>query len=126
MELKVIGEVKQKHGRTILEIHEEFEAALEGLTEGQWIILLVWFHLSDTPELRRTLKVHPMGDRSRPLRGVFATRSPLRPNPIGKYTVKIRKFLNSRTIEIDPIDAFDSTPIIDIKPFIKNLDCPPV
>ncbi|WP_343203928.1 TrmO family methyltransferase [Thermococcus sp. 2319x1] len=64
-----------------------------------------------------------MGIQKNPLRGVFATRSPVRPNPIAIYTVKIVKIKGTK-IFINEIDAFDSTPIVDIKPFVKGLDCP--
>ncbi|MCO6041291.1 tRNA (N6-threonylcarbamoyladenosine(37)-N6)-methyltransferase TrmO [Thermococcus alcaliphilus] len=121
-ELIPIGQV-HKDGETFLEIYPEFAEALEGLNEGDWIKLILWFHKSDTPEKRKTLKVHPSGDPKNPLRGVFATRSPVRPNPIAIYTVKIVKIQGTR-IFITEIDAFDGTPIVDIKPFVKELDCP--
>lgn len=117
-----IGQV-HKDSETFLEIYSEFAEAIEGLKEGDWIKLILWFHESDTPEKRRTLKVHPRGDPRNPLRGVFATRSPVRPNPVAIYTVKIVKIQGTR-IFITEIDAFDGTPIVDIKPLVKELDCP--
>ncbi|AEC52085.1 hypothetical protein PNA2_1170 [Pyrococcus sp. NA2] len=107
----------------IVEILPEFTEAMEGLKEGDMIKLILWFHKSDTPEKRRTLKVHPYGDPRNPLRGVFATRSPIRPNPIAIYTVRIKR-IEGNKIYIDEIDAFEGTPVLDIKIFVKHLDCP--
>ena len=117
-----VGYVR-KERRTFIEILPEFWEATEGLTEGDWIKLILWFHESDKPERRGILKVHPRGNPENPLRGVFATRSPLRPNPIAIYTVRIRH-IEERRLYIDEIDAFDGTPVVDIKPFVERLDCP--
>ena len=121
--LRPIGVVEQNEDYTILNIFDEFLDGLDGLKEGDYIIVLVWFHKNDSEEKRRVLKVHPRGDINNPLKGVFATRSPYRPNPIGKYTVKIHK-IDKNKISIDKIDAYDKTPIIDIKIFSEELDCP--
>ncbi|CAB3287960.1 TsaA-like domain-containing protein [Methanocaldococcus lauensis] len=121
--LKPIGIVEQNENYTILEIFDEYIDGLEGLKEGDYIIILLWFHKNDDEEKRKILKVHPKGDIKNPLKGVFATRSPYRPNPIGKYTVKIHKIYKNKII-IDKIDAYDKTPIIDIKIFSEALDCP--
>ncbi len=121
--LKPIGIVEQNENYTILEIFDEYTDGLDGLKEGDYIIILLWFHKNDDEEKRKILKVHPKGDIKNPLKGVFATRSPYRPNPIGKYTVKIHK-INKNKIIIDKIDAYDNTPIIDIKIFSEELDCP--
>ncbi|MCQ6254454.1 tRNA (N6-threonylcarbamoyladenosine(37)-N6)-methyltransferase TrmO [Methanocaldococcus sp.] len=121
--LKPIGVVKQNENYTILEIFDEYIDGLDGLKEGDYIIILLWFHKNDDEEKRKILKVHPKKNLKNPLKGVFATRSPYRPNPIGKYTVKIHK-INKNKIIIDKIDAYDKTPIIDIKIFSKELDCP--
>ncbi|CAB3288513.1 TsaA-like domain-containing protein [Methanocaldococcus lauensis] len=121
--LKPIGVVKQNENYTILEIFDEYIDGLEGLKEGNYIIILLWFHKNDDEEKRKILKVHPKKNLKNPLKGVFATRSPYRPNPIGKYTVKIHK-INKNKIIIDKIDAYDKTPIIDIKIFSEELDCP--
>ncbi|AEH25503.1 tRNA (N6-threonylcarbamoyladenosine(37)-N6)-methyltransferase TrmO [Pyrococcus yayanosii] len=115
--------VVRKGNRTWLEIRPEFAEGLNSLREGDWIKLILWFHKSDTPEKRRTLKVHPRGDPSNPLRGVFATRSPVRPNPLALYTVRIRRIEGTR-IFVEDIDAYDGTPIVDIKIFVPHLDCP--
>ncbi len=110
-----------KNGKTVIEILPEFTEAMDGLRVGQRILLFLWFHKSEGK--RNILKVHTHGELGNPLRGVFATRSPVRPNPIALYNVKIRCMVGNR-IMIDDIDAYDGTPVIDIKPFVKKLDCP--
>ncbi|ASJ00863.1 tRNA (N6-threonylcarbamoyladenosine(37)-N6)-methyltransferase TrmO [Thermococcus gorgonarius] len=108
---------------TFIEILPEFMKAMDGLREGDWVKLVLWFHGSDTPERRGILKVHPYGNPENPLKGVFATRSPYRPNPIALYTVKIHRIEGNR-LHIDWIDAMDETPVVDIKIFVERYDCP--
>jgi tRNA-Thr(GGU) m(6)t(6)A37 methyltransferase TsaA len=96
-----------------LEIAASFAEALDGLAVGDEIIVLTWLHQAE----RRTLKVHPRSDPSRRLTGVFATRSPDRPNPIGLHAVRVRQFDKNR-LRIGPIEAIDGTPVVDIKPVI--------
>ena len=87
--------------------------AVQGLQPGDEIIVMTWFHQSR----RDVLKVHPRSDPNRALTGVFATRSPDRPNPIGLHPVTIRKIVGTR-LRIGPIEAIDGTPVIDIKPVL--------
>jgi tRNA-Thr(GGU) m(6)t(6)A37 methyltransferase TsaA len=97
-----------------------FPAYLEGLDRmqvGDDIIVLTWLHLAH----REVLKVHPRGDASRPLTGVFSTRSPDRPNPVGLHRVKVLAIDPSR-LHIGPIEAIDGTPVIDIKPVVESND----
>ncbi|WP_297510612.1 tRNA (N6-threonylcarbamoyladenosine(37)-N6)-methyltransferase TrmO [Thermococcus sp.] len=108
---------------TFVEILPEFWKATEGLREGDWVKLVLWFHGSDTPPKRRVLKVHPYGNPKNPLTGVFATRSPYRPNPVALYTVRIHRIEGNR-LYIDWIDAMDGTPVVDIKIFVERYDCP--
>ncbi len=122
-QIKEVGKVVQRDGRTFIEIMPEFEKAISGLNPGDRILLFLWFHRSDTPSKRAILQVHPYGNRQNPLTGVFATRSPVRPNPIGFYAVRIIK-ITDRSIEVTPIDAYDGTPVVDIKIFVERLDCP--
>ena len=96
-----------------LEVAQFAEAALDGLAPGDDIIVVTWLHRAR----RDVLKVHPRSDRSRPLTGVFATRSPDRPNPLGLHRVNIRKIIKNR-LRIGPIEAIDGTPVIDIKPVL--------
>ncbi|WP_027361902.1 tRNA (N6-threonylcarbamoyladenosine(37)-N6)-methyltransferase TrmO [Halodesulfovibrio aestuarii] len=104
-----------------VEVAPEFVNALAGLTVGQSIDLLTWFHKAD----RTTMKVHPRGDRSRSERGVFSTRSPARPNPIGVHTVTILEITENK-VRVEPLEALDKTPLIDIKktPTPANLITP--
>ena len=89
---------------------------LDGLAAGDEIIVVTWLH-----EARReVLKVHPRSDRSRPLAGVFTTRSPDRPNPLGLHRVVIRKVEKNR-LRIGPIEVIDGTPVADIKPILCDV-----
>ena len=116
-----VGLIKKQEKDTIIQIHQGYEKALLGLGQFSHIIVLYWFHGNDTPEKRSTLQVHPRGNRSNPLTGVFATRSPLRPNLLGLTTCKILS-IHEDMIRIDKIDAFAGTPVIDIKPCISPTD----
>lgn len=96
-----------------LEIHPFAEKALQRLRAGDEVIVLTWLHQAR----RQTLEVYPRSDPRRRLHGVFATRSPDRPNPIGLHRVTIRKIAKNR-LRIGPIEAIDGTPVIDIKPVL--------
>ncbi len=120
--VKAIGSVIKGSGRTALQILPEYRDALSGLTGFSHVIVFYWFDRNDTPEKRATLKVHPRRNMSNPLTGVFATRSPFRPNPIAFSVCKIRS-VEDCSIVIDGIDAFSGSPIIDLKPYIPRSDC---
>jgi len=114
-----VGVVK-KQGKTVkIEIYEKYTKALLGLDNFSHIIVCYWFHENDTPEKRNVLQVYPRNNKNNPLTGVFATHSPRRPNLIAISICKILS-INGNTIQIDNIDAFDRTPVIDIKGFIPN------
>lgn len=98
-----------------LEISPLFAAGLQGLEAEQEIIVITWLHLAE----RDILKVHPRGETSNPLTGVFATRSPHRPNPFGLHRVTIRKIEGNR-LRIGPMEAIDGTPVADIKPVLSD------
>ena len=93
-----------------LEIEPQFADALLGMAVGHELIVITWFHEAS----RDVLKNHPRGDESRPLTGVFYTRSPARPNPLGLHPVTVREIDGTR-LKIGPIEAFDGTPVVDIK-----------
>lgn len=93
-----------------LEIDPKYQEAMEGITAGMTIVVLFWLHRSS----RDVLKVYPRGDRSRGLSGVFATRSPVRPNPIALSELTVLSVEGNR-IQVRGLDVLDSTPIIDIK-----------
>ena len=96
-----------------LEVYPWAVEGLDGLVVGDKIIVLTWFHLGR----RDVLKVHPRGDRRNPPTGVFATRSPDRPNPLGLHPVIIRAIEGSR-LRLGPIEAIDGTPVVDLKPVL--------
>ena len=88
-----------------------YAEAAKDLAPGQEILLFTWLHQAD----RDCQSVHPRGDRSRPLTGVFSTRSPDRPNPIGLHRVRLTA-ITGNELSIDALEALDGTPVVDIKP----------
>jgi tRNA-Thr(GGU) m(6)t(6)A37 methyltransferase TsaA len=94
-----------------LEIRAWAAKALHRLAVGDRIIVITWFHRAR----RDVFEVHPRSDPRNPLTGVFATRSPDRPNPLGLHPVTIRA-IRGRRLRIGPIEAIDGTPVVDIKP----------
>jgi tRNA-Thr(GGU) m(6)t(6)A37 methyltransferase TsaA len=86
---------------------------LKGLAVGDEIIVITWFHQAR----RDVFQVHPRSDLRTPLTGIFATRSPDRPNPLGLHPVVIRSIDGTR-LRIGPIEAIDGTPVVDIKPVL--------
>lgn len=101
-----------------LEIDASYVRAISGLLVNDEIIVITWFHRAD----RSILEVHPRGELSNPLTGVFATRSPHRPNPLGLHQVTIREIDETR-LRIGPIEAIDGTPVVDIKPVWDEYVC---
>jgi tRNA-Thr(GGU) m(6)t(6)A37 methyltransferase TsaA len=99
-----------------LEIDAVFADALDGLSPGQEIFVLTWLHQGR----REVLRVHPRGDLQESLRGVFATRSPDRPNPIGLHRVAVVAIEPTGRLRVRPLEAVDGTPILDIKPVITG------
>ncbi len=93
-----------------LEVNETVAEGLEGIAVGNEMILITWLHQSH----RDILKVHPRGDETMPLAGVFATRSPDRPNPLGLHRVTVLSIAGKR-VKVGPIEAIDGTPVVDIK-----------
>ena len=121
--LSPVGHVEKQRGRSCIRVDPHCQAALLGLEQWSHIWVLYWFDRNDTPEKRSVLQVHPRGKRENPLTGVFATRSPLRPNLIGLSLCRVLS-VKEKEVEIESIDAFDQTPVIDIKPFIPEIDRP--
>lgn len=114
-----VGAIKKQDERTWIEIFEKFKDALLGLDEFSHITVCYWFHENDNPDKRGMLQVHPRKDEKNPLRGVFATHSPVRPNLIAISICQILS-IHGNTIQIDKIDAFNGSPVIDIKCFIPS------
>jgi tRNA-Thr(GGU) m(6)t(6)A37 methyltransferase TsaA len=99
-----------------LQIEPAFLPGLDGLRAGQDILVLTWLH-----EARRdVLAVHPRDDLTQPLAGVFATRSPDRPNPIGLHPVKVLSIEADGSLHVQGLEAIDGTPVIDIKPVLTR------
>jgi tRNA-Thr(GGU) m(6)t(6)A37 methyltransferase TsaA len=94
-------------------LDDRYAAALDGLAPGDVVVLVSWLDRAD----RDVLAVHPRGDAERPRAGVFATRSPDRPNPIGLHDVEIIEVTGTR-VHVRNLEAVDGTPILDIKPVL--------
>ncbi len=99
-----------------IEIDPLYAKGLYGLCPGDEIIVLTWLHLGN----RDTLQVHPRGNRENPLKGVFATRSPSRPNPIGFHQTRIINLGQPLKIKVQALEVVDKTPVIDIKSVIRK------
>ncbi|HLE74555.1 MAG TPA: tRNA (N6-threonylcarbamoyladenosine(37)-N6)-methyltransferase TrmO [Candidatus Bathyarchaeia archaeon] len=111
----VSDEVKDKGRISQIILRSELAEALEGIAEFSHLFVLFWLH-EVTSEKRKTLKVHPRGREDLPLLGVFATRTKLRPNPIGLTLVELLK-VEGNVLTVRGLDAFDETPVLDLKPF---------
>jgi tRNA-Thr(GGU) m(6)t(6)A37 methyltransferase TsaA len=94
-----------------ISFNKNIAEGLDGIRVGDQVIIITWFHQSS----RDVLKLHPRWDKNNPLTGVFATRSPDRPNPIGIHPVTVLQIGNSK-IKVSNLEAIDGTPVIDIKP----------
>lgn len=94
----------------------EFETGLKDLRTGEEVLVLTWLDRSD----RETLMVHPRDNKSAPLRGVFSTRSPDRPNPVGLHRVRIVEIVSPTHFKVRNLEAIDATPIIDVKPVLDS------
>jgi tRNA-Thr(GGU) m(6)t(6)A37 methyltransferase TsaA len=99
-----------------VEIDPGFGEALDGIAAGQEVILLTWLHQGH----RQVLQVHPRDDPDRPLTGVFATRSPDRPNPIGLHRVRVLEIAEFTRLRVQPLEAVNGTPVLDIKPVLQG------
>jgi tRNA-Thr(GGU) m(6)t(6)A37 methyltransferase TsaA len=99
-----------------LEVKPFVKDGLDRLRAGDDIVVITWLHQGR----RDVLKVYPRSDRNYPLTGVFATRSPDRPNPLGLHRVTVREIAGNR-LRIGPIEAIDGTPVVDIKPVLPGL-----
>jgi tRNA-Thr(GGU) m(6)t(6)A37 methyltransferase TsaA len=100
-----------------IELDEAFLPGLSGIEIGDGLIVVTWFHQAS----RDVLRLHPRNDTSLPLSGVFATRSPDRPNPLGLHRVTVRA-VEGRRIVVAPLEAIDGTPVVDMKPVLDGVD----
>jgi tRNA-Thr(GGU) m(6)t(6)A37 methyltransferase TsaA len=96
-----------------LELDDEFGAAATDLRPGAELLVLTWLHLAD----RETLRVHPRGNPHNEEEGVFSTRSPDRPNPIGVHRVTVVA-VDGCTVRVRDLEAIDGTPVLDVKPIL--------
>ena len=98
-------------------LEPSYADALQGVSAGDELVLLTWLHEAD----RSVLQVHPRDDESRPLTGVFATRSSDRPNPIGLHPVTVYG-IDGLELAVGPLEAIDGTPVVDLKPLLRTDD----
>ncbi len=103
-------------------INEDLKEALNGIDGFSHIVVIYWMHKTPSSE-RSVTKVHPKRNQNLPLVGVFATRSPVRPNPIGMSTVRLLEHRDN-VVKVIGLDAIDGTPVLDIKPHIPGADSP--
>jgi tRNA-Thr(GGU) m(6)t(6)A37 methyltransferase TsaA len=96
-----------------IEVADAVAEGLDGIGPDDELIVVTWLHESR----RDVLKLHPRWDESRPLTGVFATRSPDRPNPLGLHRVTVRERAGNR-LRVGPLEAIDGTPVVDLKPVV--------
>jgi tRNA-Thr(GGU) m(6)t(6)A37 methyltransferase TsaA len=107
---------KENAPAATIEIFIEFIEGLKDIQPGDKLILFTWLHKAD----RTVLETRPRNDNNLPLTGVFSTRSPDRPNPIGIHFVKVIKVLIDKQFIVSGLEVLDGTPLIDIKPDLRN------
>jgi tRNA-Thr(GGU) m(6)t(6)A37 methyltransferase TsaA len=98
-----------------IELSPRVRDGLRGIEAGDELVVVTWLHRSD----RSVLRTHPRGDRSPPLTGVFRTRSPDRPNPLGLHRVTVRE-LDGAVLKVGPLEAIDGTPVVDLKVALRG------
>ena len=123
-EIRFIGVVEEAGGLSKVRMFSGFCPGLQGLNGFSHIIILYWFHLRDNENERRTLRVVPRRHPGAPQVGVFASRSPSRPNPIGLCVTELVK-IEGCALTVKGFDAFEGSPIVDIKPYIPRADSVP-
>ncbi len=124
--LRFVGVVEsaEEEGISRVRIFDDFYDGLKGLNTFSHLFILYWFHLREEEEERKVLKVVPKRHPGAPEVGVFASRSPSRPNPIGLCVVELVK-IEKNTLFVKGLDAFEGSPVIDIKPYIPKADAFP-
>lgn len=127
-----VGRVEKKGKSVWLRIFDRYADALKGLDGFSHVWVLYWFDKNNTPRKRSILQVHPRGNKKNPLTGVFACRAPVRPNLIALSLCKILSVnpapnkggVKGGVVHIEKIDAFDSSPVLDLKPYAPGIDSP--
>ncbi len=122
--IRFIGEVESAGEASRVLIYSEFCPGLLGVEEYSHLIVLYWIHLRDNDRNRRTLRVTPPRHDGAPLTGVFACRSPSRPNPIGLSVVELESVDGCR-LRVKGLDALEGSPIVDLKPYQPRADSVP-
>lgn len=122
--IQPIGRVEKADDRTALVLDKKYQPGLLGLEGFSHVYVFWWFDKNDTPEKRATLQGHPRGNPENPLKGVFGTRSPFRPNLIALTLCKVVA-VKGNVVTVEKTDAFPGTPVLDIKPFIPGYDSVP-
>jgi len=122
--VRFIGVVEEAGERSKVRIFPRFCEGIRGLNEYSHVIVLYWFHLRDSEGERQTLRVIPRRHPGAPEVGVFASRSPSRPNPIGLCVTELVKIENC-TLTLKGLDALEGSPIVDIKPYLPRADLIP-
>ncbi len=121
-ELRFIGVVeKAGEQQARIRIFKRYCAGLKGVEEYSHLIILYWFHLRDNEKERQTLLVVPRRHSLRVEKGVFACRSPSRPNPLGLCVVRLLK-AEECILTVEGLDALEGSPVIDIKPYLPKAD----
>lgn len=121
-ELHFIGAVgRVENDEAEITIFPEFCPGLKGIENYSHLIILYWFHQRDNAEERRVLQVVPKRHPGAPLVGVFASRSPTRPNPIGLCVVELIRVEGCK-LRVKGLDAIEGSPVVDIKPYLPRAD----
>ena len=119
-ELKTLDDCprQEKEGApsATIEVFAEFVEGLKNIQRGEQLILFTWLHKAD----RTVLETRPRNDNHLPLTGVFSTRSPDRPNPIGIHFVKVVEVLKDKQFTVSGLEVLDGTPLVDIKPDLRS------
>lgn len=109
-----IGEVVKENDKTFIVVNEKYLDGMMDMEKFSELTVLYWFDQNDIAENRSILQVHPRDNKDNPMRGVFTTHAPVRPNLIAITKCKILS-IKDNIIEVDEIDAFNHSPVIDIK-----------
>ncbi len=123
-EVRFIGEVESGGETSTVFIYPEYCSGLLGVQGYSHLIVLYWMHLRDNERHRGTLQVRPPRHEGAPLTGVFACRSPSRPNPIGLSVVELKEMEGCR-LRVSGLDALEGSPIVDLKPYQPRADAIP-
>ena len=121
VKLRPIGRVEKSDGKTEVVIDDRFTAGLRHLDRYSHVWVIYWLDRNDNPGDRAVLEVIPRGNRDNPVAGVFACRSQYRPNLVALSLCRIKRIQGNRVV-IESIDAFDDSPVIDLKPYVPAID----